>query len=127
MVAKKKKTHSTSEGKYPNGKHPNSLKNLQPFKPGAEWEGNAEGRPAGSSVIEHVRDKLRLDPAIADALADRLIEMAKENIPGMRELLDRTDGKVKDKIDVNAKIIGVLTYKQLVEEAMQGKKEKEGR
>ncbi len=34
------------------GKHPNSLKNLKPYKPGAEWTGGGGSKRVGASLRE---------------------------------------------------------------------------
>jgi hypothetical protein len=75
------------------------------FKPGAEWRGNAAGRPKDRPLVEVLRDALdatELDgeampdgDRVADVLIRALIGHAlRGNVAMMREILDRIDGKV---------------------------------
>ena len=75
------------------------------FKPGAEWRGNAAGRPKDRSLVEILReilDEAELDGAairngdrVADLLVRAMIGHAlRGNAAMMREILDRIDGKV---------------------------------
>jgi hypothetical protein len=75
------------------------------FQPGAQWRGNAAGRPKDRPLVEVLRDILdeaELDGAaipngdrVADLLVRALIGHAlRGNAAMMREILDRVDGKV---------------------------------
>jgi hypothetical protein len=97
------------KNKYPRGKHPNSLKNLRPFKKGEH--GNPHGRPKKEqSITEAVRELLRegilgdldikhskYDP-IVHALARRWLKRALNRYPDLSMLLDRLEGKVTQPI-----------------------------
>jgi hypothetical protein len=75
------------------------------FKPGAEWRGNAAGRPKDRPLVEVLREALDATELygeampdgdrVADVLIRALIGQAlRGNAAMMREILDRIDGKV---------------------------------
>lgn len=71
-----------------------NTKNLKPFKPGQS--GNPAGRPKGTSVTAILRARLTEEDKIA--IADALIRGARAGeMDKLRELLDRTEGKVPNK------------------------------
>lgn len=82
------------------------------------WEkgqsGNPGGRPKrGTTMTELLHT--RLDLKDGDLLthkariAQRLIELAEEgNVPAIKEILDRTEGKVPDKVEVEGKVTVVF-------------------
>ena len=72
--------------------------NLIPIKPGECL--NPGGRPKGKSITAELR-KLLDDGTVAEDIAKALIRLARDtsfkgNVAALRELLDRTDGKVAD-------------------------------
>ena len=94
--------------------HPNSLANLKPVQPGEKL--NPIGRPKGSSITEHVRDKLRLSPERADAIAEKWIReleefKTKDKAALLREILDRDEGKVPDGLKHSGTINLVVEYR----------------
>ena len=80
--------------------------NLKPFQPGQS--GNPGGRPKGRSITSILREKLA-EPAKgkrgktkAEAIADVVIEQALAGDPRfLREILERTEGKVTQTIQVS--------------------------
>jgi len=91
--------------------HPNSLANLQPFKPGAEWKGNAGGRPKKpwltDATEELLREKLS-DPTERERWKEaQWAKMLKHGVVGamfMDKAWERTEGKVTQPVDVNVNI-----------------------
>ncbi len=100
---------------------------LKPFKPGQS--GNPSGRPKGKSVTDYVREQLDgpiprsmleamkepartiffevygAKPTFGQMLAFRLVQLsAKGDMMAMRELLDRSEGKVINKVDVSGEV-----------------------
>ncbi len=71
------------------------------FKPGADWTGNALGRPPGESFASVLRIALeaqhRHAPSWRHALVAKAVLMAeKGDLDALKWIADRTDGKVKD-------------------------------
>ncbi len=87
--------------------------NLKPFKPGQC--GNPNGRPKGSGVTDRLKKLLDEEVTLkgkqttmAEALAQVVLNKAlKGDHKFVKELLDRVEGKVTDKLEVegNMKII----------------------
>ena len=75
--------------------NPNSLSNLKP-----PWQSGVSGNKGsgnGYSVTAEVKDILKQKPRRV-AIAERMVsESEAGNVPMIRELLDRTEGKVPDK------------------------------
>jgi len=83
-----------------------SLANLKPFKPGQS--GNPKGRAKKSETITSIlkdvlfsKDGSSKTPA--ELIAESMVELAKHNdkrgyVPIVKEILDRTEGKVKGEI-----------------------------
>jgi len=95
--------------RYPRGTHPNSLKNLKPYKKGEH--GNAHGRPRKEqSITEAVRVLIRngklkdlenlnkKEEYIVRALAVKWLKRALANCGDLNSLLDRLEGKVTQPI-----------------------------
>ena len=93
-----------ADGKFPKGKHPNSLANLA----GHEWKpgesGNPTGRPKGKSITGKLRRLLEAaaeegaEGDLADAIAAVIVAKAVSgNFRFVKEVLDRTEGKVPDR------------------------------
>jgi hypothetical protein len=82
-----------------------SLANLKPFQPGQS--GNPGGRPKGRSLTALLRDRLdEVDEATGKTIAQLVVEgwlnAARDgNVPAIKEALDRTEGKVPDKVQVD--------------------------
>ena len=87
------------------GKHPNSLKNLKPFKPGHKPD-RPGGRPKGTSITALLRDlleervvtpqgRVRVKELVARAL---IREAAKGKPQSLKELIDRVDGPVRQEM-----------------------------
>ena len=87
--------------------------NLKPFQPGES--GNPNGRPKGRSITAELR-KLIDKGDTAEELADILYRMSKKDLGALKELLDRTDGKVTDTHRIEGEGIVSILYKQVKEE-----------
>ena len=71
------------------------------FKPGADWHGNAGGRPKGESFASILRIALEAEhrraPSWRHALVAKAVLMAAAgDLDALKWIADRTDGKVKD-------------------------------
>ena len=92
--------------KYPNGKHPNSLKNLKPQRSDEPSHGPKGRTKKEATFSDLAREKaaqvcLRWDAngrTWAQYLVDKWFEHAVDNPIYFKELLDRTDGKVTQPI-----------------------------
>ena len=88
--------------KYPSGKHPNSLKNLIPVKPGEVR--NPKGRPVGLISFTKLFNKILAEETeagktIADVIVARMIKQALEgNFKQQNMIIERIDGKVPFRI-----------------------------
>ena len=91
-----------------------NIANLKPYKPGAEWKGNPGGRPKGKSLTSQLLAELqknipdspefqkvvkslglKKNPNFLELVARALVvNMAKGNAAAIREVCERTDGKV---------------------------------
>ena len=104
-----------TKGVHPNGHHPNSLKNLKPYVKGKKPTG---GRPKGSvSLTDAIRRAAERDYTAQDPITKQMetkqirdwvgIALAgkamKGDIPAIKEMMDRLEGKVKEKIEVTGK------------------------
>lgn len=92
------------KGKYPAGKHPNSLKALEGHQWAPGTSGNPTGRPKGKSITARIRRLLEKAAEkdggrdVADAIASVIVAQAlKGDYRFVRELMDRTEGKVPDR------------------------------
>jgi hypothetical protein len=77
--------------------NPNSLANLKRFKPGAEWKGNAGGRPKRkplTQALEYVYANPKEAIAAAKAMARKI---RKGDVRAFAEVADRIEGKVTDR------------------------------
>jgi hypothetical protein len=97
----------------PKGENPESRKNLNPFKPGAEWRGNPGGmprKPLLTDAIRRILEKTEINGQpikdsrqIADLVAETLVKAGlKGNTKAIEMLLDRMDGKVMQPIDITS-------------------------
>jgi hypothetical protein len=83
----------------------NKNDNLRP-----PWEkgqsGNPKGRPKGRGVTDRLKELLNEDDGkISDALAKSIIKAAlKGDYRFVREILDRVEGKVTDKLDIDGEV-----------------------
>jgi len=77
-------------------KQKGGFKKIEPrWKPGQS--GNPAGRPV-NSVTALLKNQ---DPLTNKSICDKLIELAQAgDLPAIKEYLDRTDGKVTDKVAV---------------------------
>ncbi len=74
---------------------------LDPYKYKPGESGNEGGRPKGKSITAELR-KLLDEGVTAKELAKVLVAMSKDDLAALKELIDRTDGKVIDKrISIN--------------------------
>ena len=100
---------SESAEKQPKNSH---LKQYE-YKPGQS--GNPGGRPKGKSITAELR-KLIDEGTNAEDMAKILYAMAKRMSPSqlsaLRELMDRTDGKVLDEHKIETGDISIV-YKQV--------------
>lgn len=78
---------------------PNSHLKQYEWKPGQS--GNPLGRPKDKKYIsEALKDLLANDPDLLKQVVEAMLREVKSgNIPALKELLDRTEGKVADKIE----------------------------
>jgi hypothetical protein len=75
---------------------------LTPWKPGQS--GNPNGRPR-NSVTAMLK---AVDPETSKEIKDKLIELAKKgDLQAIREFIDRTDGKVVDKHQVESTSVNI--------------------
>lgn len=78
-------------------KNPNSLANLKPFKAGAEWKGNAGGRPKRKPLTEAL-ETIYANPKEAMAAAKAMARKIRTgDIRAFAEVADRIEGKVTDR------------------------------
>jgi len=100
----------------------NPSDNLKPFKSGADWKGNANGRPKGSknrsTIIKEMIERASLesfkqsqteflgdDPeaqpqTVAEQMTAAIVAKAMSgDVPAFRELMDGAYGKLTDKVD----------------------------
>lgn len=79
-------------------------KNLVMFKPGVS--GNPLGRPKGTSITDQLRKIVEADDGkVADALARVIVKhAAKGDFRFAKEILDRLEGKVTDKLELDADV-----------------------
>lgn len=92
----------------------NRYRGLIPFKPGGEWKGNRNGRPKGSisltTLIKQVLAGQTLGGEttpdgrpVAEWFVDHMIIQAmKGNGSYMKEIIERNDGKIPDKFEVES-------------------------
>ena len=91
--------------------------NLIHFQPNES--GNPGGRPKGKSITAELR-KLIDQGDTAKELADILYIMSRKDLPALKELLDRTDGKVTDVHKIEGDIPVSIVYKQVKEKDVKG-------
>ena len=89
--------------------------NLIPIKPGECL--NPGGRPKGKSITAELR-KLIDKGDTAEELADILYRMSRKDLAALKELLDRTDGKVTDVHKIEGDIPVSIVYK--IKESPEG-------
>lgn len=125
--------------------HPNSLANLQPFKPGNEWTGNAGGRPQRKALTD--RYKTRLEEPLpdwwrkklrrahielssktatwGDAIAAMRVADALDETIASKELADRVEGKPLQGLRISGEpggepiefsTMGGMTFDEKIEE-----------
>lgn len=86
------------------------------FKPGAEWRGNAGGRPKRKHFTE-MYEKILNDPEKQKAIAHQIFKtMSTKGMAGVlerREAAERVEGKVADTVDLN--VTGRITLEQVLE------------
>lgn len=98
MAIEKQKKSSGKRGR---------VENLKPFKPGQS--GNPGGRPKGLSITARLRallekgeingEPIKGGQQVADLVAESIVKQAiSGNAPLIKELLDRTEGKVPDRL-----------------------------
>ena len=80
-------------------KHQKNTHLMPPWKPGES--GNIAGRPKDIKYIsEALKDLLAKDPVLLKEVIEAMLKQVRlGNIPALKELLDRTEGKVADKIE----------------------------
>lgn len=98
------------------GKHPNSLKNLKPLKPGhAPLPGG--GRPKGALSLKERMDKYIdldtkvvmpdgtvTDKSVMDSIVLALLSKARKgDVPAAKEILDRYYGKEAEKVELTGR------------------------
>jgi hypothetical protein len=93
------------ETKYPNGKHPNSLKNLQKWAKGQS--GNPKGRAPNELCFTAIAKKMLPEICPYDAkgrtwaeyLVERWLAQSVKNPAYFHELIERLEGKVVQPIE----------------------------
>ena len=79
-------------------------KDLAPnkFKSGDEWNGNAKGRPKGTSLTDRLRKLLDANEGEkAKELVDSIVEEASKGDPRFAQMIfDRIDGPTKNGISI---------------------------
>jgi hypothetical protein len=85
-----------------------NLKTLKPFKKGVDERRNTAGRPRLTQITDALREQVSEElpgapeRTIAEAIARKLIKLAVGgDIAAIREVLDRTEGKPKQAIDLD--------------------------
>jgi hypothetical protein len=85
-----------------------NLKTLKPFKKGVDERRNTAGRPRLTKITDALREQVSEEHpdapegTIAEAIAGKLIKLALGgDIAAVREVLDRTEGKPKQAIDLD--------------------------
>lgn len=104
--------------RYARGKHPNSLKNLHPFKKGEVH--NPDGRPPNPlSITTKQREMLPLPcphskkgETWLEWLAAESMKLAGENAQYYKELMDRLEGKVMQPIANEGEVTLRVVYEQ---------------
>ena len=86
---------------------------LNTWKPGQS--GNPGGRPKGKSITAELR-KLLDKGTNAEDLAEILLKMGKKDLAALREVLDRSDGKVTDTHRIEGEIPVSIVYKRVKNE-----------
>ena len=87
---------SLGQVKYSQGKNPNSLKNLKPFKPGENGERPGQGYSLTSALRHALGDKGERDKLIKSTIEGAIKrESTSQNI-----VWDRVDGKLRDKEEI---------------------------
>lgn len=91
---------STERQRKSTGRREGRIENLRPWKPGES--GNPAGRPKGVRYLtEQLRARVAADPAILDAVAEKLFALALDgDLGAIREIADRLDGKPKAAVQV---------------------------
>ena len=86
-----KKPFSPERVKFEHGKHPNSLKNLKPFKPGENGGLNSQGYSLRAELKHALRERRK-------ELIESTIEGAIKREPTSQNIVwDRADGKLTEK------------------------------
>jgi hypothetical protein len=95
--------------------------NLRPWKKGQS--GNPSGRPKKNHVTK-MYEQLLANPqnrkAIKDAILKTLVSGRMSGVLQLREVAERTEGKVADIVDMN--VSGTLTLEQVLEARKKAKK-----
>lgn len=95
-IEKSQESESLKVETYPNGRHPNSLKNLKPYPKGVS--GN-EGSGKGYSLTAELKHALK-DLKKRKEFINSTIEGAiKREVTPFKEVWDRIEGKVVDRTD----------------------------
>lgn len=83
----------------------NSLANLKPFKAGAEWTGNAGGRPKKKPITEAYA-RLLENPANADKLAKAIFDEAvkKASVFAAKEIREALEGKALQAVRMDGQL-----------------------
>ena len=94
-------TKTSASVKYPHGKNPNSLRNLQPYKPGEN--GNPKpGNSLKASLLNALGQPLiepKPDAPVRDHIVYATLKGAIDADPSsthLKEVWDRTEGKIQD-------------------------------
>ena len=101
--------------KYPLGKHPNSLANLKPYKPGTNGHGRVYPL---KERLAHALDKPLTAPKENAPAGDHVVyatlKGAIDLVPvGVRETWDRVEGKVPDKTAIIGDILIEVVFRDI--------------
>jgi len=102
------------------------------FKPGAEWTGNANGRPKGSlsltTLLRQELEKVSAEDKQGRTYATLLIKkllvskaLNEGDTSAIREILDRIDGKVKEhhQVELEEKVKADIDMEELAIEMVK--------
>lgn len=115
------KRASQEHEKFKHGKHPNSLKNLKPFQVGHAPLGAAilgKGYSLTSEIKHQLHEESEFiapharpkDKLWRQQIArEMLVKSAQGDVGMVKELLDRTEGKVKDTVNIEGTSV-VIVY-----------------
>lgn len=88
----------------------------RPFQKGAAWKGNAGGRPKKQEITKIYEDVLRKTKnrrQIKESVMDMLLSKRMVSVLLLREMAERTEGKVVQPVDVGGNL--TISLEQVLE------------